>query len=144
MRAPYVRLKALRCPLPFTSYRGLQYWLCIACVQPSIQGRAMAVYIYVCYNKFSCCVQDDVSYPGKAFAVGLTLEALSAHTVDESGKEAFVTQNPLKLLRKVWITRCAILPKNHAYSLHASFCCTLRIRQIFLSTKAHAPMRHQR
>ena len=46
-------------------------------------------------------VQDDVSYPGKPFAVGLTLEALSAHTVDESGKEAFVTQNPLKLLRKV-------------------------------------------
>lgn len=45
--------------------------------------------------------QDDVSYPGKPFAVGLTLEALSAHTVDESGKEAFVTQNPLKLLRKV-------------------------------------------
>lgn len=46
-------------------------------------------------------MQDDVSYPGKPFAVGLTLEALSAHTVDESGKEAFVTQNPLKLLRKV-------------------------------------------
>ena len=45
--------------------------------------------------------QDDVSYPGAPFAVGLTLEALSAHTVDESGKEAFVTQNPVNLLRKV-------------------------------------------
>ena len=33
--------------------------------------------------------------------MGLTLEALSAHTVDESGKEAFVTQNPVNLLRKV-------------------------------------------
>ena len=98
----------------------------------------------VCLNKFSCCVQDDVSYPGKPFAVGLTLEALSAHTVDESGKEAFVTQNPLKLLRKVWITHCAILPKNHAYSLHANFCCTLRIRHSFLSIREHAQMRHQR
>ena len=33
--------------------------------------------------------------------MGLTLEALSAHTVDEAGREAFVTQDPLKLLRKV-------------------------------------------
>ena len=32
--------------------------------------------------------------------MGLTLESLSAHTVDEAGKEAFVTQDPLKLLRK--------------------------------------------
>ena len=53
------------------------------------------------YHSLQSHVQDDVSYPGKPFAVGLTLEALSAHTVDESGKEAFVTQNPLKLLRKV-------------------------------------------
>jgi vacuolar protein sorting-associated protein 13A/C len=54
-------------------------------------------------------MQDNVSYPGKPFAVGLTLEALSAHTVDESGKEAFVTQNPLKLLRKVCIVHYAIV-----------------------------------
>ena len=73
-------------------------------------------------------MQDDVSYPGKPFAVGLTLEALSAHTVDESGKEAFVTQNPLKLLRKVWVTHCVRAPEHHAYLLHASFCCTPRMR----------------
>ena len=45
--------------------------------------------------------QDDTSNPGTTFAVGLTLESLRAHTVDESGKEAFITQNPMKLLRKV-------------------------------------------
>ena len=44
--------------------------------------------------------QDDWSNPGTPFAVGLTLESLSAHTVDEAGREAFVTQDPLKLLRK--------------------------------------------
>ncbi|KAK9908805.1 hypothetical protein WJX75_003140 [Coccomyxa subellipsoidea] len=44
--------------------------------------------------------EDDTSNPGTTFAVGLTLESLRAHTVDESGKEAFVTQNPMKLLRK--------------------------------------------
>ncbi|KAK9834254.1 hypothetical protein WJX81_000411 [Elliptochloris bilobata] len=44
--------------------------------------------------------EDDYSNPGTPFAVGLTLESLSAHTVDEAGKEAFVTQDPLKLLRK--------------------------------------------
>jgi len=63
--------------------------------------------------KVHSCAQDDVSYPGKPFAVGLTLEALSAHTVDESGKEAFVTQNPLKLLRKVRPFSCR-LPDKHS------------------------------
>lgn len=46
-------------------------------------------------------VQDSTSNPGTIFAVGLTLESLSTHTVDEAGQRAFVTQNPLKLLRKV-------------------------------------------
>lgn len=49
----------------------------------------------------ACAGQDDYSNPGTPFAVGLTLESLSAHTVDEAGKEAFITQDPLKLLRKV-------------------------------------------
>lgn len=35
------------------------------------------------------------------FACGLTLEKLSANTVDEEGHEAFVKDNPLSLLRKV-------------------------------------------
>ena len=57
----------------------------------------------------ACARQDDYSNPGTPFAVGLTLESLGAHTVDEAGKEAFVTQDPLKLLRKaragqgIWI-----------------------------------------
>ncbi|KAL3132003.1 hypothetical protein ABBQ32_008624 [Trebouxia sp. C0010 RCD-2024] len=44
--------------------------------------------------------EDDVSNPGVPFACGLTLEKLSAHTVDEDGNEAFVKDNPLSLLRK--------------------------------------------
>ena len=46
-------------------------------------------------------LQDDVSNPGVPFACGLTLEKLSAHTVDEDGNDAFVKDNPLSLLRKV-------------------------------------------
>ena len=46
-------------------------------------------------------MQDDTSNPGVPFACGLTLEKLSAHTVDEGGNEAFVKDNPLSLLRKV-------------------------------------------
>ena len=45
-------------------------------------------------------VQDDVSSPGHPFALGLTLEKVAAHTVDEEGNTAFVTHNPLELLRK--------------------------------------------
>ena len=63
--------------------------------------------------------QDSTSNPGTVFAVGLTLESLSTHTVDESGQRAFVTQNPLKLLRKVlpgpWYHLAnAVLPAGHA------------------------------
>lgn len=46
-------------------------------------------------------MQDDTSNPGVPFACGLTLEKLSAHTVDEDGNQAFVKDNPLTLLRKV-------------------------------------------
>lgn len=46
-------------------------------------------------------MQDDTSNPGVPFACGLTLEKLSAHTVDEDGNQAFVKDNPLALLRKV-------------------------------------------
>ena len=49
--------------------------------------------------------QDASSYPGTVFAVGLMLESLQAHTVDEAGQRAFVTQDPLKLLRKARVHR---------------------------------------
>lgn len=45
--------------------------------------------------------QDDVSSPGHAFAAGVTLERVGAHTVDDKGRQTFVTHNPLELLRKV-------------------------------------------
>ena len=38
---------------------------------------------------------------GCPLAVGFTLEKLSAHTIDEAGKEVFVHKNALELLRKV-------------------------------------------
>jgi Vacuolar sorting-associated protein 13, N-terminal len=47
------------------------------------------------------CMQDDVNVPGCPLAVGFTLEKLSAHTIDEAGKEVFVHKNALELLRKV-------------------------------------------
>ena len=42
-----------------------------------------------------------MSVPGTPLAVGVTLERLSAHTVDELGREAFVRSNLLEVLRKV-------------------------------------------
>ena len=41
-----------------------------------------------------------MSVPGTPLAFGLTLEQLSAHTVDELGREAFVRSNLLEVLRK--------------------------------------------
>ena len=41
------------------------------------------------------------SNPGHPFAAGLTLEKLSAVTVDESGKETFVTGGALDRIQKV-------------------------------------------
>ena len=45
-------------------------------------------------------LQDDVSNDGVPFSFGFTLEKLTAHTVDEAGKQTFATQNPMELLRK--------------------------------------------
>lgn len=45
--------------------------------------------------------EDDVTNPGHPFACGLTLDSITGYTVDELGKEAFVTNNPLQMLRKV-------------------------------------------
>ena len=68
-------------------------------------------------------MQDDTSNPGVPFACGLTLEKLSAHTVDEDGNQAFVKDNPLALLRKVpQLTHLAdsLLKDLH----HALSCCS--------------------
>lgn len=45
--------------------------------------------------------EDLVSNPGHTFAIGVMLSDISAHTVDEAGQRAFVTGNPLSMLRKV-------------------------------------------
>lgn len=61
-------------------------------------------------------LQDDVSNPGVPFACGLTLEKLSAHTVDEAGNEAFVKDNPLSLLRKVSMGSATLWYPSHYMS----------------------------
>lgn len=43
---------------------------------------------------------------GCPLACGITLEKLTAHTVDEFGRRAFVSQNPMAILRKVPVTSC--------------------------------------
>ena len=59
--------------------------------------------------------QDDVSVPGIPLAVGVTLERLSAHTVDELGREAFVRSNLLEVLRKLaQLKRLAVYFDVHA------------------------------
>ncbi|KAL7609935.1 hypothetical protein Lser_V15G10156 [Lactuca serriola] len=53
--------------------------------------------------------EDTESNPGHPFAAGVTLEKLSASTVDDSGKEAFVTGGALELLHKsVELERLAV------------------------------------
>lgn len=47
--------------------------------------------------------EDDTTNPGQPFACGATLDRVSAYTVDEAGREAFVTNNPLEILRKASI-----------------------------------------
>lgn len=44
-----------------------------------------------------CC-----SHPGHPFAAGVSLEKLSAVTVDENGKETFVTGGELDQIQKVY------------------------------------------
>lgn len=43
------------------------------------------------------------SNPGHPFAAGVTLEKLSAVTVDDSGKETFVTGGALDRIQKVLV-----------------------------------------
>jgi vacuolar protein sorting-associated protein 13A/C len=45
--------------------------------------------------------EDALTNPEHPFACGITLDRISGYTVDEAGKEAFVTNNPLQTLRKV-------------------------------------------
>ncbi|MFS8029949.1 putative vacuolar protein sorting-associated protein [Helianthus anomalus] len=53
--------------------------------------------------------EDLESNPGHPFAAGVTLEKLSASTVDDSGKEAFVTGGALEQLQKsVELERLAV------------------------------------
>lgn len=53
-------------------------------------------------SSFSRCLfQDDTAITGQVFSCGLTLEEVSAYTVDSSGNRAFVTSDALDHLRKV-------------------------------------------
>lgn len=45
--------------------------------------------------------EDPTSYPGHAFAIGVMLSEVSAHTVDEDGRRAFLKSDQLRTLRKV-------------------------------------------
>lgn len=45
--------------------------------------------------------EDAYTNPGHPFACGISLDRISGYTVDEAGREAFVTNNPLQMLRKV-------------------------------------------
>jgi hypothetical protein len=45
--------------------------------------------------------EDPSSWPGHTFSIGVMLSEISAHTVDEDGRRAFVTNEQLRTLRKV-------------------------------------------
>jgi hypothetical protein len=45
--------------------------------------------------------EDPSSWPGRTFAIGVMLSEISAHTVDEDGRRAFVTNEQLRTMRKV-------------------------------------------
>jgi hypothetical protein len=49
--------------------------------------------------------EDALTNPEHPFACGITLDRISGYTVDEAGKEAFVTNNPLQTLRKALLLR---------------------------------------
>jgi hypothetical protein len=51
--------------------------------------------------------EDPSSWPGHTFAIGVMLSEISAHTVDEDGRRAFVTNEQLRTLRKVGARRGA-------------------------------------
>ena len=64
-------------------------------------------------------LQDRTSVPGMPLAAGLTIESLSSHTVDEKGRKAFVTHNPLDLLRKVRLNLSLSCPLRQHTRLQA-------------------------
>ncbi len=72
------------------------------------------------------------------FACGLTLEQLSAHTVDEAGKPAFVKDNPLEMLRKVRTATFLICLVAHLHSA-ASRASAVHVRSatFLISLVAH-------
>lgn len=49
--------------------------------------------------------EDDVTNKGHPFACGVTLESIAGFTVDDLGRQAFVTSSPLDLLRKAFVLR---------------------------------------
>ena len=51
----------------------------------------------LCTNRY----EDAYTNPGHPFACGITLDSITGYTVDEAGREAFVTNNLLQMLRKV-------------------------------------------
>ena len=59
-------------------------------------------------------MQEGGSASGQPLAFGVTLEKLSAHTVDEDGEPTFAKHNPMELLRKVVIVShpCACKPSR--------------------------------
>jgi vacuolar protein sorting-associated protein 13A/C len=49
--------------------------------------------------------EDAYTNPGHPFACGITLDRISGYTIDELGREAFITNNPLQMLRKALTLR---------------------------------------
>ncbi|KAI7845241.1 hypothetical protein COHA_001284 [Chlorella ohadii] len=49
--------------------------------------------------------EDAYTNPGHPFACGITLDRINGYTIDELGREAFVTNNPLQMLRKALTLR---------------------------------------
>lgn len=56
--------------------------------------------LQLCITNVHIRYEDNTTNPGQPFACGATLDRVSAYTVDEAGREAFVTNNPLEILRK--------------------------------------------
>lgn len=62
--------------------------------------------------------EDEGSYPGHRLCLGLLLRKVSAHSVDEAGRKAFVTANALQCLRKVGgVMACVWTPKREVHSI---------------------------
>ncbi|CAM6084054.1 unnamed protein product [Calypogeia fissa] len=68
--------------------------------------------------------EDLESHPGHPFAAGVTLEKLAAVTVDENGKETFVTGGSLDRIQKsAELQRLAVYfdPDNEPWKVHKSW-----------------------